>query len=89
MAGPEKSGKERPRGGGYVVEAAVPLAAIGFSPQAGQTYKLDLGVIFSDAKGDNRAARVYWSNTATGLVSDVPGEIMATPSLWGRASLAP
>jgi hypothetical protein len=54
-----------------------------------KVYKLDLGVIFSDTKGDNRAARVYWSNTATGLVSDVPGEIMATPSLWGRASLAP
>jgi hypothetical protein len=77
------------RAGGYVLQAAVPLAAIGFSPQAGKTYKLDLGVIFSDAKGDNRAARVYWSNKTTGLVSDVPGEIMAAPNLWGRASLAP
>jgi len=46
-------------------------------------------VIFSDAKGDNRAARVYWSNKATGLVADVPGEIMATPKLWGSATLAP
>ncbi|MBE3068671.1 MAG: hypothetical protein IMZ66_00385 [Planctomycetes bacterium] len=77
------------RGGGYAVEAAVPLAALGFKPQPGKTYQLDLGVIFSDAKGDNRAARVYWSNKATGLVSDVPGEIMATPHLWGRAGLAP
>ncbi|MBE3134382.1 MAG: hypothetical protein IMZ55_12990, partial [Acidobacteria bacterium] len=77
------------RGGGYVVEAAVPLAALGFAPRAGETYRLDLGAIFSDAKGDNRAARVYWSNKATGLVSDVPGEIMAVPNLWGRARLAP
>ena len=52
-------------------------------------YKLDLGVIYSDAKGDNRAARVYWSNKDTGLVADVPGEIMATPNLWGAATVAP
>jgi hypothetical protein len=77
------------RGGGYVVEAAVPLAALGFSPVAGQTCKTDLGVIFSDAKGDNRAARVYWSNKATGLTADVPGEIMAFPSLWGTATVEP
>ncbi len=74
---------------GYVVEAGVPLAVLGFAPRTGETYRLDLGAIFSDAKGDNRAARVYWSNKATGLVSDVPGEIMATPNLWGRARLAP
>jgi hypothetical protein len=77
------------RGGGYMVEAAVPLTALGFAPQAGREYKLDLGVIFSDAKGNNRAARVYWANKATGLVADVPGEIMATPKLWGRAKVAP
>ncbi len=75
------------RGGGYVVEAAVPLKALGFAPEAGKEYRLDLGVIYSDAKGDNRAVRVYWSNKATGLVSDVPGEIMASPDLWGRARL--
>ncbi|OPZ24826.1 MAG: NHL repeat protein [Lentisphaerae bacterium ADurb.BinA184] len=75
------------RGGGYTVEAAVPLAELGFAPQPGKAYKLDLGVIFSDATGTNRAARVYWSNQATGLVNDVPGEIMATPSLWGTAQL--
>jgi hypothetical protein len=75
--------------GGYLVEAAVPLAAIGFAPQAGREYRLDLGAIFSDAKGTGRAARVYWSNKATGLVSDVPGEIIAIPHLWGTATLAP
>jgi len=77
------------RGGGYTVEASVPLADLGFSPAAGKTYKADLGVIFSDAKGDNRAARVYWSNRATGLTADIPGEIMAAPSLWGSATVGP
>jgi hypothetical protein len=77
------------RGGGYVLEAAVPLAVLGFAPQAGQTYPVDLGVVFSDAKGDNRAARVYWANRATGLVNDVPGEVMASPQMWGKAVVAP
>ncbi len=72
-------------GSGYRVEAAVPLAALGFSPLPGQAYKLDLGVIYSDANGTNRAARVYWANKATGLINDVPGEIMAQPGLWGEA----
>jgi len=75
------------RGDGYVVEAMVPLKTLGFDPKPGKEYKLDLGVIFSDAKGNNRAARVYWANKATGLVADVPGEIMAQPNLWGTAAI--
>ena len=78
------------RGGdGYKVELAVPLAALGFKPEAGKEYKADLGAVFSDATGANRAARVYWANKATGLVNDVPGEIMGFPNLWGTAQLAP
>jgi len=75
------------RGDSYVVEASVPLKTLGFAPEPGKAYKADLGVIYSDAKGNNRAARVYWSNKATGLVNDVPGEIMPTPNLWGTAKL--
>lgn len=77
----------RRRPDAYTVEAAVPLAALGFKPEAGKTYKADVGVIFSDPTGTNRTARVYWSNQATGLVNDVPGEIMATPNLWGKATV--
>lgn len=69
------------------VELCVPLAALGFKPEAGKDYQADLAAVFSDATGTNRAARVYWSNKATGLVNDVPGEIMATPNLWGVAAL--
>ena len=50
------------------VEAAVPLATLGFDPQPGKSYKLDLGVIFSDATGTTRSLRMYWANKATGLV---------------------
>jgi len=28
--------------------------------------------------------RSYWSNQSTGLVDDIPGEIMLTPNLWGE-----
>ena len=31
-------------------------------------------------------ARTYWANQATGLVNDVPGEIMLAPGLWGEAT---
>jgi hypothetical protein len=78
----------RRRADAYTVEAAVPLAALGFAPQPGKSYALDLGVVFSDPTGTNRAARAYWANRATGLVNDVPGEIMATPNLWGKATVA-
>jgi hypothetical protein len=48
------------RAGGYTVEAAVPLKTLGFDPQPGKSYKLDLGVIFSDGTGTTRALRMYW-----------------------------
>ncbi|MBN8526075.1 MAG: hypothetical protein J0M02_12135, partial [Planctomycetes bacterium] len=68
---------------GYAVEAAVPLAELGWSPPAGRTVKADLGVIHGDDAGSINLLRNYWSNQATGLVNDVPGEIMLSPNLWG------
>ena len=55
----------------------------------GNSYKLDLGVIFSDATGTIRTLRMYSANKITGLVSDVPGEIMPEPNLWGMTTMAP
>jgi len=75
-------------GNRYIVEAAVPLATLGFAPQPGRDYRLDLGVIYSNAEGNDRIARMYWANPATGLTADIPGEIMATPNLWGTARMA-
>jgi hypothetical protein len=32
--------------------------------------------------------RSYWSNQNTGLVNDVPGEIMLSPVSWGTITFA-
>ena len=68
---------------GYVVEASIPLAELGWTPPPGKTLKADVGVIYGDDAGAVNLLRNYWSNQATGLVNDVPGEIMLAPVLWG------
>lgn len=70
--------------GTYTVIVSVPLAELGL-PQAGQSAELlgDFGVIYGDNAGSMDLLRSYWSNQATGLVNDVPGEIMISPRLWG------
>jgi hypothetical protein len=73
--------KVRPNG--YRVEAAIPLASLGWKPQPGATIRGDVGFISSDAQGQKNAARTYWSNKDTGLVSDLPSEALLYPSAWG------
>ncbi len=75
------------RGNGYTLEAAVPLADLGWQPQPGSTLKADVGVLFGDPDGKATMLRSYWSNQATGLVNDVPGEIMLFPNLWGTLTV--
>ncbi len=71
------------RGNGhYSIEAAIPLAELDWQPQAGTTYRGDVGVIYGDDAGTVNLLRSYWSNGATALVNDVPGEIMLLPALW-------
>jgi hypothetical protein len=67
--------------GEYKVEAAIPLDILGLRPPGG--FGADFGVLYGDPAGTMTMLRSYWSNQATGLVSDIPGEIMLTPSLWG------
>jgi outer membrane protein assembly factor BamB len=69
-------------GGRYRVEAAIALADLGLAP-GGAALKADFGVIFGDPDGRMNMLRSYWANQSTGLVNDVPGEIMLFPSLWG------
>jgi hypothetical protein len=72
----------------YLVKAAVPLGDLGLDASAfGKPLRCDFGVIYGDAEGTTNIFRNYWSNQATGLVNDVPGEIMLTPNLWGDATL--
>ena len=72
---------------GYFVEAAIPWSTLGIAPRAGLRLKGDVGVLFADAGGTQTISRQYWSNKATGLVNDVPGEADLTPNLWGTFTL--
>ena len=76
-----------PSGGGYFVEVTVPWSALGIAPHAGLQLKADFGALFADDGGTITVARHYWSNKATGLVNDVPGEAELTPELWGTITL--
>ena len=67
----------------YRVLVTVPLSELGLEKVAGQKLRGDFGVIYGDAEGTTNIFRNYWSNQATGLVNDVPGEIMLSPRLWG------
>lgn len=75
-------------GGAYMVKASVPLAELGLSLVAGKSYAADFGVTFGDANGTDSNLRSYWSNQSTGLVDDIPGEIMLSPNLWGTLRVA-
>ena len=69
----------------YRVEAAIPLASLGLKPPG--AFRADFGAIYGDPGGAINMLRSYWSNQATGLVNDVPGEIMLHPNLWGTLKL--
>jgi hypothetical protein len=69
--------------GGWFAEAQVPWTRLGFTPTSGQELRADLGVLSADRGGTTTVARTYWSNAATGLVNDIPGEAELTPKLWG------
>ena len=66
----------------------MPLASLGLTRPGGRSFRADFGVIFGDPEGTINMLRSYWSNQATGLVSDVPGEIMLSPNLWGTVKFA-
>jgi hypothetical protein len=73
--------------GGYFVEAAIPWSTLGLTPKSGLELRGDVGVLFADNGGTTTISRQYWSNKATGLVNDVPGEADLTPGLWGTFTL--
>lgn len=62
-------------------EFSIPLDVLKLKPQPGLRVKGDIGVLRGD--GAQTLARLYWSNKATGIVSDVPSEAELQPSLWG------
>lgn len=68
---------------GYTLQMAIPFKALGIKAPVGKTIKGDFGVNYGDADGLVTRLRSYWSNKATALVNDVPGEIMQHPDTWG------
>jgi len=68
----------------YVVEAAVPLAALGLKITGGLRLKMDWGVLTSGPDGTEVLRREYWANKATQIVSDAPSEAELRPLLWGN-----
>lgn len=76
-----------PIAGGYFVEAAIPWRVLGVQPQSGLKLRGDVGALSADAGGTQTVARRYWSNKATNLVNDVPGEADLSPELWGTFTL--
>lgn len=62
-------------------QISVPLAVLGLKPKNGMRIKGDIGIL--RGSGTQTTQRVYWSNKATAIVSDVPSEAMLTPGVWG------
>lgn len=76
--------KADPQAKRYVVEAALPLAALGFKPAAGLTMSGDFGVTFGDPAGKDTVLRSHWNNQATGMVADEVWELVPDPKQWGQ-----
>ena len=79
----------RPDEKGYVVEASVPLSALGLEPKEGLLLRGDFGVTHGDAAAQRTQLRTYWNNQATGLVADVVLELKMTPANWGELLFEP
>jgi hypothetical protein len=74
---------------GYELEAAVPLAEIGFKPAPGQATRGDVGVLFGTDGGGRTILRAYYSNKDTMVVEDVPSEARLTPANWTTLEVKP
>ena len=68
----------------YVVEAAIPLAALDFRPSDGLTLRGDFGALHGDAGGQDTVLRTYWNNQHTGIVNDEVFELQMEPKNWGE-----
>ncbi len=72
---------------GYTLEAAVPLATIGFKPERGKSYAIDFGILYGDPGGAKTILRSYWANPNTSIIGDVPTESRIVPENLGKATV--
>ena len=68
---------------GYEMEASIPRDELGFRPEAGNEYRGDFGIVYSDREGTNNRLRMHWATRDTGLVSDAYNEAQVRPAQWG------
>ncbi len=68
----------------YVMEATLPLSALGFTPTSGMVIRGDVGVTHGNKDGKRTVLRTHWSNQNTGLVSDEVFELQMFPATWGE-----
>ena len=74
----------KPNKSGYVVEAAIPLAALGLTPADKLVLRGDFGVTHGDPAGQRTRLRSHWSNQHTGIVDDAVFELQMEPKNWGE-----
>ncbi|AWI09330.1 FlgD immunoglobulin-like domain containing protein [Ereboglobus luteus] len=80
--------KIAPDGKGYTALVRIPLADIGLDgKKLPEKLRGVAGVIYSDASGTNRAARLYWHDKATDMVNDVPTESDVNPARFGEIEI--
>ncbi len=72
---------------GYTLEASVPLSDLGIDPAKWDTLKGDVGVVYADETGDNRALRLYYYNQDTSMTADLTTEATLQPGNWGDIEL--
>jgi hypothetical protein len=70
---------------GYVVEVALPWAALGITPKRDLGLLGDVGVIFGNEGGNRNAIRYLWSDKSpeVSINNDIPSEIRIHPNAWG------
>jgi outer membrane protein assembly factor BamB len=76
--------KVEPQQKRYVVEAAIPLAALGLKLTDGLSLRGDFGATHGDKSGKDTLLRTHWNNQATGLVNDEVFELRMEPANWGE-----
>jgi hypothetical protein len=70
-------------GKGYVVEAAIPLSALGVQPTKGLTLRGDFGATHGDTAGQRTRLRTHWSDQFSNVVDDIVWELVMHPANWG------
>jgi hypothetical protein len=66
---------------------SIPLATLGLKPRPGEILRGDIGIL--RGADFQTIQRAYWSNKATGIMSDIPSEAELTPQLWGLFEFKP